>query len=30
MKKILALALTLLMALGMFAGCTVEEPAGPG
>ena len=30
MKKIIALTLALLMAIGMFAGCSVEKGNGPG
>ena len=30
MKKLIALLLTVLMAVGIFAGCAVEEDGGPG
>lgn len=30
MKKLIAVLMCVLMILGAFAGCTIEEPAGPG
>ncbi len=30
MKKLIAFALTMILVLGMFAGCTVEDNGGPG